>query len=104
MFNQGSFMLVAYDSHRSQRLAIVYCHEHCRRGDLRDLLKQNFDEMTCKTNLHPGNMLLYSCKQGGYLPEIGDFGLSVPESQAGNIEDIEGVLPFIAPEILNGLN
>ena len=33
---------------------------------------------------------------------IGDLGLSVLESEAGDIEEINGVLPYVAPELFNG--
>jgi serine/threonine protein kinase len=51
-----------------------------------------------KRDLHPGNVLLpefTSCY-------IGDLGLSVLESEAGDIEDIKGVMPYLAPELLSG--
>ncbi|CAG8494280.1 7434_t:CDS:2, partial [Ambispora gerdemannii] len=47
-------------------------------------------------DLHPGNVL-YS----GHC-QIGDLGLSVLESEADEIKDIMGVMPYVAPEILCG--
>ena len=35
------------------------------------------------------------------MPQIGDLGLSVLESEAGDIKDVVGVLPYIAPELFN---
>ena len=33
---------------------------------------------------------------------IGDLGLSVLKSEAGDIKDIKGVMPYLAPELLSG--
>src|SRR5437588_6199067 len=33
---------------------------------------------------------------------IGDLGLSILESEAINIKDIKGVMPYLAPELLSG--
>ena len=33
---------------------------------------------------------------------IGDLGLSVLESESGDIKDIVGVMPYVAPELFNG--
>jgi len=33
---------------------------------------------------------------------IGDLGLSIFESEARDINDIQGVMPYLAPEVLNG--
>src|SRR3954465_9736293 len=33
---------------------------------------------------------------------IGDLGLSVLESESGGIKDIQGVMPYLAPELLSG--
>ena len=33
---------------------------------------------------------------------IGDLGLSIMKSEANNFKDIKGVMPYLAPELLNG--
>jgi len=33
---------------------------------------------------------------------IGDLGLSISESEASKIKEIKGVMPYMAPELLNG--
>src|SRR5947209_5298182 len=33
---------------------------------------------------------------------IGDLGLSILETQASNFKEIMGVMPYLAPELLNG--
>jgi len=35
------------------------------------------------------------------LPQIGDLGLSILESEANNINEITGVMPYLAPELLS---
>ncbi len=49
-----------------------------------------------KRDLHPGNVL---CRD--YF-QIVDLGLSVLESEASNINEIAGVMPYLAPELLSG--
>ena len=49
-----------------------------------------------KRDLHPGNVLFSG------MPRIGDLGLSILESESGGIEDIKGVMPYMAPELLSG--
>ena len=34
--------------------------------------------------------------------QIGDLGLSVLQSEAGDIKEIMGVMPYVAPELFNG--
>ena len=50
-----------------------------------------------KRDLHPGNLLL----NNSYC-FIGDLGLSILKSEAGDIKDIKGVMPYLAPELLSG--
>ncbi len=47
-----------------------------------------------KRDLHP-HVRVSNCR-------IGDLGLSVLKSEAGDIRDIKGVMPYLAPELLNG--
>src|SRR6266487_3381720 len=49
-----------------------------------------------KRDLHPGNVL-YS-----FIPQIGDLGLAVLQSESDQIKDIKGVMPYMAPELFNG--
>ena len=37
-----------------------------------------------------------------YDPRIGDLGLSISQSEANDIKDIKGVMPYLAPELLSG--
>lgn len=48
-----------------------------------------------KRDLHPGNVLLSKACF------IADLGLSVLESEAKDIKDIVGVMPYLAPELLS---
>ena len=52
-----------------------------------------------KRDLHPGNVLC-NYVTAGYC--IGDLGLSVLESESGDIKEIAGVMPYVAPELFNG--
>ena len=49
-----------------------------------------------KKIFHPDN--IFSCA----IPHIGDLGLCIFEKQANNFKDIKSVIPYIAPELLNG--
>ncbi len=49
-----------------------------------------------KRDLHPGNVLYTS------IPQIGDLGRAVLQSETDDIEDIKGVMPYMAPELFNG--
>src|SRR5581483_11583213 len=50
----------------------------------------------CHKDFHSGNLL-----QDGD-PYISDFGLSGPSNEQESDDKIFGVLPYIAPEVLNG--
>ena len=51
-------------------------------------------------DLHPGNILLDNKRLRAY---IGDLGLCGQANQEANTDDsVFGVLPYIAPEVLNG--
>src|SRR6266498_4152414 len=51
-------------------------------------------------DLHPGNILL---DQNRYMAYISDLGLCRQANQEANTDDsVFGVLPYIAPEVLNG--
>ncbi|CAB4484451.1 unnamed protein product [Rhizophagus irregularis] len=49
-------------------------------------------------DFHSGNIL----QEGGYQTYISDFGLSGPSNKQKSDDKICGVLPYIAPEVLNG--
>ncbi|RIB02057.1 kinase-like domain-containing protein [Gigaspora rosea] len=51
-------------------------------------------------DLHPGNILSGSV----YYYQICDLGLSIMESEAHSIKHTNGVLPYLAPEILSDRN
>src|SRR6185369_4988822 len=57
-----------------------------------------------KRDLHPGNVLCvpFSKFQDRDFCSIGDLGLSVFETEAGDIKDLTGVMPYLAPELLSG--
>jgi len=52
-------------------------------------------------NLHSGNILLVKTDNSSYQCQIGGLELSQPANDISNNE-IYGVIPYIAPEVLNG--
>jgi serine/threonine protein kinase len=95
--------------------------EFAERGNLRNALSSNFNKILWKEKLvylsnsaldlknlhslgyfhkdfHSGNILL-DYDESNY---ISDFGLSGPSNEKKLNKKIYGVLPYIAPEILNG--
>ena len=60
--------------------------------DLKNLHRLKY----CHKDLHSGNIL-----QGGAI-YLSDFGLSGPANEPKSDDKIYGVLPYIAPEVLNG--
>ena len=94
--------------------------EFADKGNLRSILSNNFNNILwlekidllrdASMNLqdlhnlgyfhkdfHSGNIL---CDD--YFPLISDFGLSGPSNKQKSDDKICGVLPYIAPEVLNG--
>ncbi|EXX53024.1 uncharacterized protein OCT59_017760 [Rhizophagus irregularis] len=90
-------------------------------GNLRSVLSHNFKNILWKDKIiylywliyglknlhdlgyfhkdfHSGNIL----QEGGYQTYISDFGLSGPSNKQKSDDKICGVLPYIAPEVLNG--
>ncbi|EXX55139.1 kinase-like domain-containing protein [Rhizophagus irregularis DAOM 181602=DAOM 197198] len=65
--------------------------------DLKNLHKLGY----CHKDFHSGNMLQNCNKFLNSVTYISDFGLSGPSNQRSN-NKICGVLPYIAPEVLNG--
>ena len=59
--------------------------------DLRNLHELGY----CHKDLHSGNIL-------GINTYLSDFGLSGPSNEQKSSDKIYGVLPYIAPEVLNG--
>src|ERR1043166_6986135 len=54
-------------------------------------------------NLHSGNIMIYVAKNYyGINSYISDFGLSGPANKQTSDSKIYGLLPYIAPEVLNG--
>ncbi len=51
-----------------------------------------------KRDIHPGNVLLDDIDANF----IGDLGLSILQSEANDIKEIQGVMPYLAPELFNG--
>ncbi|RGB32985.1 kinase-like domain-containing protein, partial [Rhizophagus diaphanus] len=57
----------------------------------------------CHKDFHSGNILqIYDDKVESYVTYISDFGLSGPSNKQKTDGKICGVLPYIAPEVLNG--
>src|SRR5687767_13636381 len=90
------------------------------KGNLRDILLNNFNSMSWKDkikclkdvtkclkhlhdfgyphkNFHSRN--IFQCNNFNYAL---DFGLSGPSDKQKSNDEIYGVLPYIAPEVLNG--
>src|SRR5436190_1093433 len=67
---------------------------YCIVLDLRNLHKLGY----CHKDFHSGNILKYNFGTS-YLS---DFGLSRPLNEQESDDKIYGVLPYIAPEVLNG--
>jgi serine/threonine protein kinase len=90
------------------------------RGNLRNSLSKNFNNVFWKDKIrllyhslqdlnglhklgyfhkdfHGGNIL-----QNGMLTYISDFGLSGPANEQKSDDKVYGVMPYIAPEVLNG--
>ncbi|RGB34896.1 kinase-like domain-containing protein [Rhizophagus diaphanus] len=90
------------------------------KGNLRNVLLHNFNNILwkdkviyllwitcclnelhelkrCHKDLHSGNILIVN-----YESFISDFGLSGPSNKQKSDDKICGVLPYIAPEVLNG--
>ncbi|EXX53720.1 uncharacterized protein OCT59_004799 [Rhizophagus irregularis] len=96
------------------------------RGNLRSVLSSNFNNLLWKAKIfslyyiaidlknlhqlgyfhkdfHSGNILQNHNKNNdGNLSYISDFGLSGPSNEQNSDNKICGVLPYIAPEVLNG--
>ncbi|CAI2193825.1 1449_t:CDS:2, partial [Funneliformis geosporum] len=51
----------------------------------------------CHKDFHSGNIL-----QGEQVSYVSDFGLTGPADKQNSNNKIYGVLPYIAPEVLNG--
>jgi len=100
----------------------VIVMEYMKGGNLRQYLKNKTDELSLKDKLnklnqiisglrdihgqnlvhrdfHSGNILLH---YEGILSFIADLGLSQPASYKKQKEQIFGVLPYVAPELLQG--
>ncbi|RGB32989.1 kinase-like domain-containing protein [Rhizophagus diaphanus] len=100
--------------------------EFSERGNLRNILSNDFSNILWKDkigylfklssdlqklheleylhkNLHSGNVLpFYDENVESYVTYISDFGLSGPSNEQNSCDKICGVLPYIAPEVLNG--
>ncbi|POG73310.1 kinase-like domain-containing protein, partial [Rhizophagus irregularis DAOM 181602=DAOM 197198] len=93
-------------------------------GNLHDYLQKNFKEVTWNKKLyilwqisaglhtihevnfihrdfHSGNILLETESSGKW--KIGDLGLSQPANSTSLNNEIYGVIPYIAPEIFQGV-
>ncbi|RHZ47389.1 hypothetical protein Glove_583g7 [Diversispora epigaea] len=98
--------------------------EYMKGGNLRDYLKNNFNNISWESKLyyleqsasnlknihelgiihhdfHPGNILSYDFNKN-YMLHVSDFGLSKSIEQNPEKGKIFGVLPYIAPEVLHG--
>ena len=95
------------------------------QGNLRHVLSSNFNDILwngkifqlrwlasdlkylhelgyCHKDFHSGNILQIRPDNKGYAPYVSDFGLSGPSNEQKSDDKICGVLPYIAPEVLNG--
>ncbi|CAI2176633.1 17787_t:CDS:2 [Funneliformis geosporum] len=54
-------------------------------------------------DLHSGNILFVKSNASKYQWQIGDLGLSQPANNTPLNNEIYGVIPYIAPEIFNGV-
>ncbi len=93
--------------------------EFADKGNLRNILSTNFSNILwkekiillnnlayqlknlheleyCHKDLHSGNILQ------GAITYLSDFGLSRPANKRKSDDKVYGVLPYIAPEVLNG--
>ncbi|EXX64336.1 uncharacterized protein OCT59_011794 [Rhizophagus irregularis] len=99
---------------------IMMIMQHAKNGNLRNVLSSNFDKILWCEKI---GYLYYSTMDLKYLHELGyfhkdfhsgnilningasfisDFGLSGPSNEQKLDNKIYGVLPYIAPEVLNG--
>jgi serine/threonine protein kinase len=92
------------------------------RGNLRNILSKNFNNIMWKDKIlllyqslmdlknlhklgyfhkdfHSGNILQINDNNNSY---ISDFGLSGPANEQKSDDNVYGVMPYIAPEVLNG--
>ena len=53
-------------------------------------------------DIHSGNILFVEKIEPTYQWKIGDLGLSQPANNTSSNKEIYGVIPYIAPEVLNG--
>jgi serine/threonine protein kinase len=60
------------------------------------------DKSHVHKDFHSGNILIYQ-KNGKIYPAIGDLGLCGPLNKVNNESKIFGVMPYIAPEVIQGL-
>src|SRR5687768_17018123 len=56
---------------------------------------------TCHRNFHGGNILVSEFVKGHAI-YLSDFGLSGPANKRESADKIYGILPYTAPEVLNG--
>ena len=109
------------DPETNEFMMIVYFAD---KGDLRSDLSNNFNNILWKDKIfwlqfisrhlrdlhklgyfhkdfHSGN-ILRTIEYGNDLSYISDFGLSGPADEQKSDDKVYGVLPYIAPEVLNG--
>jgi serine/threonine protein kinase len=68
--------------------------------DLKNLHKLGY----CHRDFHSGNILQsYNSNNKPNISYVSDFGLSRPANEQKSDNKIYGVLPYIAPEVLNGV-
>jgi serine/threonine protein kinase len=94
--------------------------QFANKGNLRSFLSRNFNNTLWEDKIFILSLLSYSLKilhklgyfhkdfhsgnilQRNLQPYISDFGLSGPSNKQKSDDKICGVVPFIAPEVLNG--
>jgi serine/threonine protein kinase len=95
------------------------------KGNLRNVLSKNFNNIMWKNKIellyhslidlkelhklgyfhkdfHSGNILQIEYNVDSYDSYISDFGLSGPANEQKSDDKVYGVMPYIAPEVLNG--
>ncbi|RIB22390.1 kinase-like domain-containing protein [Gigaspora rosea] len=87
-------------------------YQYANRGNLHDFLIKNFRELTWKNklkqlltisyDLHSGNILLDQMINGSIISYISDLGLSKKQNEHYSGKVVYGVMPYVAPEVLQG--
>ncbi|RIB27699.1 kinase-like domain-containing protein [Gigaspora rosea] len=122
-FRSVCIELEVYGLTRNLKKEYLMVFQYANVGNLRNYLTSHFKELNWKSKLkllmeisedlakihkvsyvhvdfHSGNILLCQSLDGGIIPYIADLGLSRKKEESDS-EGIYGVLPYVAPEVLN---